>query len=93
MKAELGVDHRLGDDVVEDLDVGTRRNLGHDPAISGVLGDLREHDIRQDPAVAIVLAFDDGRRSLVASRLDAEHEHVSLSLSARRVSCCAPRPL
>ncbi len=67
-------DPRLPDRFFEDrrqvLQVGPRRDLRDDAAISGVRLHLRRDDVGQDPARAV----HHGDRSLVARRLDAENE-------------------
>ena len=75
-EAHIGLDHRLGDDVVEHLDMGARGDLRHDAAKGRVLVDLRQHDVGQDLAVTVVGALDHRRGRLVAGRLDAENEHL-----------------
>ena len=72
---QLRLAHRLGDDVVEHLDMGAGGDLRHHAAEGGVLVDLRQDDIGQDPAAAGLRPLDHRRRGLVAGRLDAEHDH------------------
>ena len=76
-EAHAGIRHRLGDDEVERLDMRARRDLRHDAAEGGVLVDLREHDVGHDPPRPLREPLDHRRRGLVASRLDAEHEHLT----------------
>ena len=52
-----------------------RGDLRHDAAERGVLVDLRQHDVGQNPAGAGLRSLDHGRRSFVAGRLDAEYNH------------------
>ena len=47
-----GLVERAAHDVVEPLDVGARRDFGHDPAIGRVLLDLAVDLVRQDLAAA-----------------------------------------
>jgi hypothetical protein len=44
-----------------------------------MLVDLRQHDIGQDGAAAVVGALDHGGGSLVAGGFDAEHQHPALA--------------
>ena len=74
-QADVGVDHRLGDDVVDDLDMGARRDLRHHAAIGGVLVRLRQHDVGQDFAAPVIVALHDGSGGFVARGLDAEDQH------------------
>jgi len=67
---ERGLDH-----LVERLDMGARGDLRHHPAEGLVLLELRQDHVRADRAVAALVAFDHGRRRLVASRLDSEYKH------------------
>ena len=53
-EAEVGLAHRPGDDVVERLDMGASGDLRHHAAEGGVLADLREHDIGEDPALGLI---------------------------------------
>ena len=43
--------------------------------IGGVVGGLRAHDIGQNPAAAVALAFHHGGRGFIAGRLDPQHQH------------------
>ena len=71
-KASLG--ERLGDQNIEKLDMGARRDLRHDAAELGVQRKLRAHHIGEDDALAACLAPDQGGGGLVAARLDAKHD-------------------
>ena len=55
--------------------MGAGGDLRHHATESGMLVDLGEHDVGQDPAAPRVGPLDHRRRGLVAGRLDAEHEH------------------
>ncbi len=78
-----GIVHRLGDDHVERLDMGARRDLRHHAAEGRVLVDLRQHDIGQNLARPGLEPLDHRRRGLVAGRLDAEHNHPGSLSNAR----------
>ena len=67
--------HGLGDDVVERLDMGAGGDFRHHAAEFGMLADLRQHDIGQNPPRAVRGPPDHGRGRLVAGRLDAENDH------------------
>src|SRR5262249_12259251 len=67
--------HGVGDHDVERFHVGARCNLRHYPAKSSVLADLRQHNIGQNSAAAILQSFNDRGGGLVARRLDAEDDH------------------
>ncbi len=82
----LRLRHGLGDDGIERLDMGARRDLRHHAAEFGVLADLRQHDVGQNPPLAVLGPLDQGRGGLVAGRLDAEDDHlyiIRLPTSAR----------
>ena len=70
---------RLGDDVIERLDMGAGGDFRHHAAKGRVLADLRQHDIGQNPARAGGGALHHGRGGLVAGRLDAEDDHIECS--------------
>ena len=75
---DAGIGKRCLDDAVQRLDMGARRDLGHDAAKRRMLLDLAEHDVRQNLRAAALVERDDGRGGLVAARLDAEHpDHLS----------------
>ncbi len=74
-EGDLRLVHRLGDDVIERLDMGAGGDLGHHAAEFGVLADLRQHDIGQDLAAPVRGPADHGRGGLVAGCLDAEDDH------------------
>src|SRR5262249_33718711 len=80
-------------DEVERLDVGARRNLRHYPAEGGVLIDLGEHDVGQNPPGPLSEPFDHRRRGLIAGRFDAEHNHPEFPLTCAANSVCSlPQP-
>ena len=64
---------RLFDQGVQGLDMGAGRDLGHDPAIGGMLVHLAEHDIGQDLAWARRRATHDRHCGFVAAGLDPKH--------------------
>jgi hypothetical protein len=80
-KAAPGVAHGGRDDHIERLHMGARRDLRHHAAERRMLLDLRQHHIGKDGAAAILAPFDQRRRGLVAGRLDAEHDHVTLHVA------------
>ena len=84
IEGKLRFRHRRGDDVVERLDMGAGGDLGHHAAEFGVLADLRENDVGQNPAAAVRGPLDQGRGRLVAGRLDAEDDHRCLDIPRRR---------
>ena len=67
---DAGLDDRTGDHRIEDVEMGTRRDLGDDPAEVGVQVDLGRHHARHH----VVATHHQGGRGLVAARLDAEDE-------------------
>ncbi len=81
VEAAAGLAHRAADQEVEDLHMGARRDLRHHAAEGRVVGDLREHDVRQDLAAPVRTPFHHRRRGLVAGRLDAEDDHEVQSAS------------
>src|SRR5262249_18576726 len=84
--------HRLGDDEVERLDMGARRDLRHHPAEGGVLVDLGEHDVGQNPAGPLRGPLHHRRGGLVAGRFDAEHNHPGSDPRAEPgFRCCSIR--
>ena len=80
LQAEASLGERLGDQTIEQLDMGARRDLRHHAAELGMQRKLRAHQIGKDDAFAARLAADQGCRGLVAARLDAEDDEVALSL-------------
>jgi hypothetical protein len=72
-----GLDHRPGDDRVQEVQVGAAGDLRHDAAVRDVQVDLRADDARHDVAPA----HHERRGGLVAARLDAEHERVRTDLA------------
>ena len=77
VEAETGFGQRLGDQDIEQLDMGARRDLRHDAAERGVQRKLRAHHIGEDDALAACLTPHQGGGGLVAARLDAEHDEVA----------------
>ena len=77
VEAETSFGQRLGDQNIEQLDMGARRDLRHDAAELGVQRKLRAHHIGEDDALAACLAPHQGGGGLVAARLDAEHDEVA----------------
>ena len=74
---DAGLDDGLGDDRHDQLDVGAAGDLGHDAAEAGVQIDLARHHRRQH----VGAADHDGRRRLVARRLDAEDDRVAADVA------------
>jgi hypothetical protein len=72
-EAGLGPFEGPGHQTVQHLHMGAGGDLGHDPAIGGVLGDLAQHLVRADRGHPLGIDRDHRRRGLVAGRLDAEH--------------------
>ena len=52
-EGDLRLGHRLGDDVIERLDMGAGGDLRHHAAEFGVLADLRQDDVGQNLAAAV----------------------------------------
>ena len=77
VEAETGFGHRLGDENIEQLDMGARGDLRHDAAELGMQRKLRAHHIGEDDALAACLAPHQGGGGLVAARLDAEDDEVA----------------
>ena len=75
-KARLG--ERLGDETIEQLNMGARRDLRHHAAELGMQRKLRPHQIGKQDAFAARLAAHQGGGGLVAARLDAEDDKVAL---------------
>src|SRR4051794_12253076 len=74
--------------MVEGLDMGPRRDLGHDAAIGSVLGDLAQDLVRQDRAASVIGEPDDRGGGFVAGGFEAEHAHAvckSGIVAARRL--------
>ncbi len=55
--------------------MSARGNFRHHTAEGGVLAHLRQNDIGQNLAPAILEPFDECRGGLIAGRLDAEDDH------------------
>ncbi len=64
-----------GDDTVDRIDMGARRDLGNDPAIGGMGCDLAQHLVGENLDLARALHRHDGGRGLVTSRLYAQNAH------------------
>ncbi len=67
--------HRLRDQQVQHLDMGTGCNFRHHATERGMFVGLRQHDVRQNPPSPVLIAFDDRGGGLVAGRFDAQHDH------------------
>ena len=70
LPGDAGLNHRLGNDRDQQLEVGTTGDLGHDATEAGVQVHLGGHDRGQD----ILAEGHHRRRRLVARGLDAQHE-------------------
>ena len=86
-KAGVSVLHRLADDTVQQVDMGARRDLRHHAAETGVLCGLRAHDIGQNPAAAVALAFHHGGRGFIAGGLDTQHQHRRVVVQFEPLRC------
>ena len=71
---------RAGDQPVDHLHMGARRDLRHHAAIGGMLGDLAQDLVGQDLAASVEADADHGGRGLVAGGLDAENAHELLAV-------------
>ncbi len=67
--------HRFGYDAVERFDMGAGGNLRHHAAKLGMLADLRQYDVGQNPPLAVGAALDHGGRRFIACGFDAENNH------------------
>jgi hypothetical protein len=87
-KAAAGIAHRLGDDVIERLDMGAGGDLRHHAAEGCMLAGLREHDVGQDFPALLADALDHRGRGLVTGGFDAKHDHPSIltRVSARHTA-------
>ena len=83
-EAAPGLLHRLGDDQVERLDMGARRDLRHHAAEGGVLVDLRQHHVGQDPAAPVVRS-----RSTTAAAVSSQ----VVSMPSTTIADLIPRAL
>jgi hypothetical protein len=90
--AAPGLRHGPGDDQVERLDMGAGGDLGNHAAESRVLADLRQHDIGQDLAAAVLKTFHHRRGGFVAGCLDPEDDHFSLRPSLLHGWCTKRSP-
>ena len=72
---DAGPPERAGDEQIDDLDMGARRNLGHDSAEGRVRRDLAHHLVGENIARAVGTQPHHRRRGLVARRLDAKNPH------------------
>ncbi len=77
-KANAGFLHRAGNDAVEQVDVGARRDLRHHAAEGGVLLGLRVDDIGQNAPRPVALALDHAGCGFIAGGLDAQYQHCRL---------------
>jgi len=68
---QRGFGHGPGDQRIEDFDVGPRGDLGHDPTVGLVIGQLQMDDVGADPPIGV----DDGRRRFITTCLEAEDDH------------------
>ena len=73
---------RPGNQAVDHLHMGARRDFRHHAAIAGMLGDLAQHLVGQDLAPSIEAARHHGGGGLVAGRLDPENTHVAFGVLA-----------
>jgi len=74
-EGDTGVGHRLGDDLVEPFDMGACGDLRHHAAECGVLVDLRQHHVGQNPSRPFAGTLDHRGCGLVAGGFDTENEH------------------
>src|SRR5581483_7209544 len=74
-ESDLRITQGSSDDAVERLDMGAGSDLRHHAAEGGMIGNLREDDVGEDPAAAVRPPLDHRGRGLVAARLDAEDDH------------------
>jgi hypothetical protein len=72
VERHIGAGERFLDQPVQRLDMRARRDLRHDAAIGAVFVELRQHDVGEDFAAAVLMARDDGSRRLVAASFNAE---------------------
>jgi hypothetical protein len=73
--------------------MGAGGDLGNHAAESGVFADLRQHDIGQNFAAAVLETFHHRRGGLVAGRLDAEDDHFSLRPPLLQGRCVRESPI
>jgi hypothetical protein len=74
--AASGFLHCAGNNSVNHLDMGAGGYFRHHTAKGGVLIDLRQHDVRQNAAAAVLPPFHDGGGCFVAGRFNTEDEHL-----------------
>src|SRR5258705_80097 len=67
---------------------GSEGDLRHNAAEAGLLVGLRAHDIGQNPAAAVALAFDHGGCGFIAGGLDPQYQHRLVVI--QRVPLCYP---
>ncbi len=72
---QFGLPQRPRHEAVDHLHMGARRDLRHDAAIGGVLGDLAQDLVGQDLAAPVEAGRHDGGGGFVAGRFDAEDAH------------------
>ena len=73
---ELRPLQRARDELVDDLDMGSRGDFRNDAAIGGMRGDLAHHLVGEDFARAVGPQPHDGGCGFVAGRLNAKNAHV-----------------
>jgi len=74
-KANFRFLHGAGDDAVEQIDMGARRDFRNHAAEGGMLLDLRADDVGQNPAAAVAPALDHGGCGFIAGGFDAQYQH------------------
>ena len=89
-EAHAGLRHRLGDHAMSSASTWARAAIsGTTPPKAAMLVELREHDVGQNPCPPS--AVDHRRRRLVATRLDAEHNHPNALANRQAHSSVAGR--
>ncbi len=78
IKADAGILHRPGDDMIGLVKMGARRDFRDNAAERAMIVDLRQHDVGQDAPVVV----HDGGGGLVTTGFNSQNNHVKgLSLS------------
>jgi hypothetical protein len=72
---EPGRLERASGEPVDHFDMRAGGDLGHHAPVSGMLGDLAEHLVREDAPAPVLRKLHHGRGGFVAGRLKAEHAH------------------